>query len=120
MLMKRLFVGALAAMIVCVGALFAAAQQVYQLPDLKTLKHLTTATSDHAADIPGKETTMNFYSAPDGTIVTIYSYRGRNVAFSTHTNSDVQGSYRLFMDMVGNGLFQETNKGPWQLPAWTR
>jgi uncharacterized protein Usg len=115
-----MLMAALVAAIVCAGHLIPAAQQLYHLPNVKALKHLTTSSSDHAPDIPGKETTMEFYSAPDGTIITVYSYRGRNVAFSTHNNSDVQGSYRIYMDTTGNGLFQEINKGAWQLPAWVR
>jgi hypothetical protein len=64
---------------------------------------------------------MDYYSTPDGQIVTIYSYRGRNVAFSVHSNSDVQKTYRLFMDLNGKGLFQQVNRGAqWQLPRWAR
>ncbi len=97
------------------------AQQSYRLPDLRSLKHLTTGSSDHAVDIPGKETTMDFYSAPSGEIYTVYSYRGKIVAFSTHLNADIQKTYRIFMDQTGNGSFQEINRGvPWSLPAWAR
>jgi hypothetical protein len=97
------------------------AQQKYLLPDFRSLKHLTTAKSEHASDIPGKETTMDFYSAPNGQVITIYSYKGRNVAFSTHSNSDVQNTYRIFMDLTGDGSFQEINKSlQWELPAWAR
>jgi uncharacterized protein Usg len=120
LLMNRLCVAALAAIVVCFGVFPTAAQQLYQMPDVKSMKHLTTNSSDHAPDIPGKETTMDFYSAPDGTIITVYSYRGRNIAFSTHSNSDVQGTYRVFLDTAGNGLFQDIGKSPWQLPAWSR
>jgi len=99
----------------------ATAQQVYRLPDLKSFKHLTTRSSDHAPDIPGAETTMDFYNAPSGEIYTIYSYRGRNVAFSVHSNSDIQKTYRIFMDMNGVGNFQEINRGAqWRLPAWVK
>lgn len=118
--MKRSFLGALAAMMVCASGQFATAQQLYQLPDVKSLKHLTTSSSDHAPDVPGKETTMDFYSGTGGTIITVYTFRGRNVAFSTHTNSDVQGSYRVFLDTTGKGLFQDIGKSPWQLPGWAR
>ncbi|HMK36243.1 MAG TPA: hypothetical protein VK463_14310 [Desulfomonilaceae bacterium] len=118
--MKRIILGTLAMLIVCAGGVNPMAQPAYRLPDVKSMKHLTTSSSDHAPDIPGKETTMNFYSASDGTIFTIYSYRGRNVAFSTHSNSDVEKSYRVFMDTTGNGFFQEIGRGPWQLPAWAR
>lgn len=98
-----------------------AQQQVFRLPDLKSMKRLTTSTSDHAADIPGKETTMDFYSAPNGEIITVYSYRGRNVVFSAHSNSDFQGTLRVYMDLTGEGVFQEINRSvPWQLPAWIR
>lgn len=97
------------------------AQQSYRLPNTGSLKHLTTKKSDRASDVPGKETTIDYYSAPSGQIITIYSYQGRNVAFSTHSNSDMQGSYRLFMDLTGDGLFQEVNRAMrWQLPAWAR
>lgn len=97
------------------------AQQKYVLPDVRSLKHLTTSQSDHAADIPGKETTMDFYSAPNGQLITIYSFRARNVVFSTHSNSDIQNTYRIFMDLTGDGLFQEIDKSvQWQLPAWVR
>jgi hypothetical protein len=97
------------------------APQKYRLPDLRSLKHLTTSSSDHAPDIPGKETAMDFYSAPSGEMVTVYSYRGRTVAFSTYNNSDMQKTYRIFMDLLGDGWFQEINRGvQWQLPAWVR
>ncbi len=103
------------------GSLNAEAQQAYRLPDLRSMKHLTTGSSEHAADIPGKETTMDFYSASGGEIYTVYSYKGRTVAFSVHMNSDIQGTYRVFMDQLGNGAFQEINRGvPWSLPAWAR
>jgi hypothetical protein len=95
--------------------------QKYRLPDIKSLKRLTSSSSDHAPDIPGKETTMDFYSAPSGDMITVYSYNGRSVAFSTHNNSDMQKTYRIFMDLTGDGWFQEINRGaPWQLPAWVR
>ncbi len=114
--MKRLCAALLAAIVVCFGGLFAAAQQLYQLPDVKSLKHLTTKSSN----APGRPTTMDYYSDPSGNIITIHSYRGRNVAFSTHSNSDVQGTYRVFLDTTGNGLFQDIGKSQWQLPAWAR
>jgi uncharacterized protein Usg len=99
----------------------ATAQQFYRLPDLRSFKHLTTRSSDHAPDIPGAETTMDFYTAPSGEIYTVYSYRGRNVAFSVHSNSDIQKTYRIFMDMRGDGNFQEINRGAqWHLPAWVK
>jgi hypothetical protein len=112
-----------AAAVVVLGAwpLLSGAQQAYRLPDVKSMKHLTTSSSDHAQDIPGKETTMDFYSAPTGEIITVYSYRGKNVAFSTHSNSDFQNTYRIFMDLTGQGIFQEIDRSaPWQLPAWVR
>jgi hypothetical protein len=97
------------------------AQQKFRPPDVRSMKHLTTKNSDHAPDIPGNETAMDFYSAPTGEMVTIYSYRGRTVAFSTHNNSDVQKTYRIFMDLTGEGLFQEIRGGvPWQLPQWAK
>jgi hypothetical protein len=100
---------------------FAEAQQRYSLPNVKSMKHITTKNSDHAPDIPGNETTMDYYSNPNGDVVTVYSYKGRTVAFSTHSNKDVQGSYRIFMDLTGEGYFQEINRGaPWQLPAWVK
>ena len=95
--------------------------QKYRLHDLKSMKQLTSSSSDHAPDIPGKETTMDFYSAPSGDMITVYSYNGRSVAFSAHNNSDMQKTYRIFMDLTGDGWFQEINKGvQWQLPAWVR
>jgi hypothetical protein len=85
------------------------------------MKHMTTKNSDHAPDIPGNETTMDYYTGSTGDVITVYSYRGRTVAFSTHSNKDVQGSYRIFMDLTGEGFFQEINRGvQWQLPAWAK
>lgn len=117
--MTRLLVSALAC--VCLFATSAAAQQQFPLPDIRSMKHLTTKESDRARDIPGKETVMDFYSTPNGQILTLYSYRGRKVAFSTHRNNDVQGTYRLFMDVDGNGLFREIDRNAqWQIPMWAR
>lgn len=100
---------------------FSPAQQKYLLPDVRSMKQLTTSKSDHAVDIPGKETVMDFYSAPNGQLITVYSYKGRSVAFSTHSNSDIQNTYRIFMDLTGDGLFTEVNKSvSWQLPGWAR
>jgi hypothetical protein len=97
------------------------AQQAFRLPDLSTMKHMTTRQTDRAPDIPGKETTMDYYTAADGNIFTIYSYRGRRVAFSVHSNNDVENTYRIFLDTTGNGVFQEINRAtPWQLPGWAR
>ncbi|MGB6065948.1 MAG: hypothetical protein WBG50_14200 [Desulfomonilaceae bacterium] len=97
------------------------APQKYRLPDLRSFKHLTTSSSNHAPDIPGKQTSMDFYSGTGGQMVTVYSYRGRNVAFSIYTNSDMQNTYRIFLDLTGDGWFQEINRSvQWQLPAWVR
>jgi hypothetical protein len=99
----------------------ATAQQFYRLPDLRSFKHLTTGSSDHAPDIPGKETTMDYYTAPSGEVYTVYSYRGKNVAFSVHSNSDPEKSRRIFMDLRGDGNFQEINpRVQWYLPAWAK
>jgi len=97
------------------------AQQLYRLPDLKSFRHITTGSSNHAPDIPGKQTMMDFYAAPSGEIYTVYSYKGRKVAFSVHSNSDIQKTYRIFTDMKGDGNFQEINRGvQWYLPAWAK
>lgn len=99
----------------------APAQQGRRLPNLSAMKHLTTKHVDKAQDIPGKETVMDYYAGPDGLIVTVYSFRGNKVAFSTHKNSDIQKTYRLFMDLNGDQVFQEVNRGaPWNLPPWSR
>jgi hypothetical protein len=99
----------------------AEAQQSFTLPDVSKMKELTTQWSDHASEVPGKETKMEFYSTPDGLIYTIYSYKGRTLGFSVHSNRDVQKTYRLFLDAVGNRLFQEVNPGTqWQIPQWAR
>ncbi|MDQ7785744.1 MAG: hypothetical protein RDU20_22880 [Desulfomonilaceae bacterium] len=119
--MPRILMAILALSIFLLSDLSTLAQQSYRLPDIRSLKHLTTRKSDRAPDIPGKETNMDFYSAPSGQIITIYSFQGRDVAFTTHFNKDMQGTYRLFMDMNGDGLFQEVNRGTvWQIPAWAR
>lgn len=119
--MSRIMCSVLASAALLLMAFPAHTQQKYKLPDIRSLKHITTSQSDHASDIPGKETTMDFYSAPNGQVITIYSYRNRPVAFSTHSNSDVQNTYRLFMDLTGEGLFQEVDRSrPWQLPEWSR
>ncbi len=95
-------------------------QQAYRLPDLSSLKHITTRDSEHAQDIPGKETTMDFYSDTNGQVFTIYTFRGRTVAFSSHSNSDPKKTYRVFLDLDGNRLFRQINTGQWQLPAWAK
>ena len=85
------------------------AQQTVTLPEVSKMKLLTTQWSSHASDIPGKQTRMDFYSTPEGQIITVYSYKSRSIAFSVHSNSDVQKSYRLYIDPTGNHLFQEIN-----------
>ena len=55
------------------------AQQKFTAPDVSKLKHLTTQMSDHAPDIPGKETQMDFYSAPEGQIITVYTYKAKQL-----------------------------------------
>ena len=112
---------ALTLIIFAVAPIASTAQQLYKVPDVSSMKHVTTRSSDRAPEIPGKETTIDYYSAPNGQIITIYSYRGRTVAFSVHSNTDVQKTYRLFMDLNGNGLFQEVNRGTqWRLPQWAK
>ncbi|MCA1960285.1 MAG: hypothetical protein LDL33_05780 [Desulfomonile sp.] len=108
--------------LVLVAAPFAAVgQQVFRAPDVKSMKHLTTKRSDHARDIPGEETTMDYYIGQNGEIITMYSFRGRTVAFSAHSNTGDQQGYRLYMDLKGDGLFQQVNVGPdWQIPQWAR
>lgn len=120
--MRNLFSVIAVMVVIAACATVSGAQQPgYRLPDLKSMKHLTTSSSEHAPDIPGKETTMDFYSAPSGEIFTVYSYRGKTVAFSTHSNSDPQNTLRVFMDLTGQGVFQEINRTTqWQLPAWVR
>ena len=116
----RLF-SVLALIIFAVVPIVSAAPQLYKVPDVSSMKHVTTRSSDRAPEIPGKETSMDYYSAPNGQIITIYSYRGRTVAFSVHSNKDVQKTYRLFMDLNGDGLFQEVDRGAqWRLPRWSR
>lgn len=119
--MRRFFIMISVCFALLCSSALALAQQGYRLPDIRSLKHLTTKKSDHAPDIPGNETSMEYYSSPHGSIVTIYSYLGRNIAFSTHTNKDNQRSYRLFVDLRGNGMFQEVNRASrWHIPAWAR
>lgn len=97
------------------------AQQMYQLPDVRGMKLLTSKMADRSPDIPGAETTVEYYSAPNGQMITTWSYRGKCVAFSTHSNDDVQNTYRLFMDPKGDRLFVEINRSAaWQLPAWVK
>jgi len=111
----------LLALVLVAAPLAAAAQQVFRAPDVKSMKHLTTKRSDHARDIPGDETTMDYYIGQNGEIITLYLYRGRTVAFSAHSNTGDQQGYRLYMDVKGDGLFQQVNMGPdWQLPPWAR
>lgn len=96
------------------------AQQMYALPDVKSMKHLTSKTAKRGGD-QGGATVMDFYTAQDGSIVTIYTYRGRPVVFSTHRNEDLQKTYRVFMDQTGAGGFQEIPRGTqWTIPAWAR
>jgi len=119
--MRRLVIIALVGvLLVCVPVL-SEAQVKYQLPDVRNLKHLTSKTTDRAPDIAGNETTVDYYSAPNGQIISTYSYRGRCYAFSTHSNNDVQNTYRIFVDQKGDGLFLEINRSaPWQIPPWIR
>jgi hypothetical protein len=98
----------------------ASAQQFYRVPDKKALKHLTTKQSSQARGAPGEKTTLDYYEAPNGQLITIHSFRGRNVAFSVHSNKSAQGSYRIFLDMNGDGNFQEVNNAGWQIPAWAK
>lgn len=118
--MSRLLLSCIATLILLGFSVVSEAQQMYRLPDRKALKHVTTKQSTRVVDSKGAKATMDYYSAPNGQIITIYSLHGRNFAFSTHSNSDVQGSYRLFMDMTGDGNFQETRGGNWQVPPWVR
>lgn len=97
-----------------------AAQQLYRLPDKNSLKHLTTKQVSRPPDVPGKQITLDYYSAPNGDVVSIYSMRGKYFAFSTHSNSDPQHTYRLYMDMNGSGTFQQVNAANWQVPAWAK
>lgn len=98
---------------------WAMAQQFYRLPDKKALKHITTKQSGQARGAAGEKPTMDYYEAPNGQVITIHSFRGRNIAFSVHSNKDIQGTYRVFLDMNGDGNFQETNRN-WQIPAWAK
>jgi hypothetical protein len=113
---------AVAAVVLCLAFPAAGiAQQLYRLPNIGAMKRVTTSQTDRARDIPGKETTMDHYAGSGEEMVTVYSYRGRRVAFSTYNNSDIQKTYRTFMDMAGNGAFQEIDRSvPWQLPPWCR
>jgi hypothetical protein len=95
--------------------------QFFRPPNPSSMKHLTTKQTDRAPDIPGDETTLDYYQAPGGEIVTIYSYRGKKIAYSVHRNDDVQNTYRLFLDQKGSGLFEEGQRGiQWTIPGWAR
>ncbi len=119
--MPRIWVAILISTIIFSSDFLTFAQQSYRIPDIRSLKHLTSRKTDRAPDIPGNETTMDYYSAPSGQIITVYSYQGRDIAFTTHNNSDYQGTLRLFLNMNGDGLFQEVNRAVrWQIPAWAR
>jgi hypothetical protein len=114
------FTGFLVVVLVA-GTMMATAQQLFRLPDKSTLKHLTTKQVDRPPDIQGKQITLDYYSAPNGDVVSIYSFRGKYFAFSTHSNSDPQKTYRMFMDMNGSGTFQQINPSVhWQVPAWAK
>ena len=119
--MRFIGVAAMTVMVVLLLTISGVAQQVYKLPDIRSLKHLTTQHADRARDIPGKESTMDFYDASNGQVITVYSYFGRKYAFSTHSNSDMQGTYRVFIDQDGRGLYQEINRGmQWEMPGWVK
>ncbi len=93
------------------------AQQLYKMPDVKAFKQLTSKIGTRGSD----KVPMEFYSAPDGTVITVYTFRGRTIAFSTHKNSDVQKTYKLYLDNTGNGLFQEIPSGSqWVVPVWAK
>ncbi len=99
----------------------AAAPRLYRVPDVRSLKYLTTKQAERAPDIPGKETTANYYSTPDGQVVSVYSFRGKTVAFSLNSNTNSGNTFRLFMDLNGDGLFQQVGGGTkWVIPAWAR
>ena len=98
-----------------------AAPRLYRVPDVRSLKYLTTKQAERAPDIPGKETTANYYSTPDGQVVSVYSFRGKTVAFSLNSNTNAGKNFRLFMDLNGDGLFQQVGGGTrWVVPAWAR
>ncbi len=108
--------------LVLVAVTVSLGQQFYHLPDLRSMKRLSASKQvDRAPDIPGNETNMDYYAGADGMIVTVYSYRGNKAAFSIHNNSDIQKTYRLFIDNMGNGLFQEISPTiKWTLPDWAK
>ena len=118
--MSRLLLSCVAALVLLGFSAVSVAQQMYRLPDRGALKHVTTKQSNRVLDSRGAKATMDYYSAPNGQIITIYSLHGRNFAFSTHSNSDAQRSYRIFVDMTGDGSFQEVTGASWQVPLWVR
>ena len=118
--MSRALVSCMMAVVLLGLSSVSLAQQMYRLPDKKALTHVTTKQSTRIADRTGAKATLDYYSAPNGQVITIYSLHGRNFAFSTHSNSDAQRSYRLFVDMTGDGNFQEMSAANWQVPLWVR
>jgi hypothetical protein len=109
--------GLLAVLILAFSLSCADAQQLYRMPDLKSLKSLTSKAFTRGSD----NTTIDYFSGADGTIITVHSFRGRYIAFSTHSNNDIQGSYRIFLDTAGNGMFQEIDRGiQWTVPPWAK
>ena len=117
--MLRLWAFAITVLLLC--PLESSAQQSFRAPDVSSMKHLTSRGSDRARDIPGDETTLDYYSAPKSQIVSVYTYRGRTIAWSVHSNSDPTNSMRLFVDTSGDGFFQEINRSaPWTIPPWAR
>jgi hypothetical protein len=117
--MHRFGIAALVIAFALTATLPVTAQQLYRLPDKNALKHITTKQSGQVRGVAGEKTTMDYYEAPNGQVITIHSFRGRNLAFSVHSNKDIQGTYRVFLDVKGDGNFQEANQN-WQIPAWAK
>jgi hypothetical protein len=117
--MRRILSFAILLSVLCPAVI--ESQQAFRLPDIRSMKHLTSRAVDHCTEIPGKQTTQDFYSGSGGLVVTVYSFRGRNVGFSTHYNSDPQTTYKMFLDFNGDGMFRQIDPSvKWQLPAWSR
>ena len=119
--MRRMGFTILVILVAVAVPLLSVAQQLFRLPDKNALKHLTTKQVSRPPGIPGKQITLDYYSAPNGDIISIYSLRGKYFAFSTHSNSDPQRTYRLYMDVNGSGTYQQVNPSAnWQVPAWSK
>lgn len=77
----------------------------FAVPDIRTSKFYYNKQVDNLREVPGEETTLGVYKAPDGTYFNTLTYNDVLYGFNTDVNGRPPMEY-LLLDMNRDGVFE--------------